>query len=254
MLAEPSSAVLWADWPAPSRVRACTTLRYGAGISRPPFDQFNLGDHVGDDAHAVRGNRAALKSLLQLPAEPQWLQQVHGVAVLDADTGNSGRAQTPQADAAFTSHVGTVLAILTADCLPVLLASRHGDEIAAVHAGWRGLLAGVIENTLQKMRTPADQVMAWVGPAIGPTAFEVGAEVRAAYIAEREVANVAFVPSARDGKWCCDLAALAEQRLRAARVEKVFLSRRCTFSEPTEFYSYRREAPGGRMASLIWMT
>ena len=254
MLAERSSAVLWAEWPAPSRVRACTTLRHGAGISRSPFDQFNLGDHVGDDPQAVRDNRAALKTLLHLPAEPQWLQQVHGVAVLDAEAIDSTRAQTPQADAAISRQVGTVLAVLTADCLPVLLVSHEGDEIAAVHAGWRGLLAGVIESTLQKMRTPADQVMAWIGPAIGPEAFEVGEEVRAAFVAEREVANAAFVPSGREGKWCCDLAALAEQRLRAARVENVYLSRRCTFSEPTEFYSYRREARGGRMASLIWMT
>ncbi len=236
--------MLFADWPVPAHVRACTTLRHGAGASQPPFDSFNLGAHSGDEAVAT--NRAALRALLRLPSEPRWLRQVHGTRVI-RDPGDD----EPQADAAVTSEAGLVLAILTADCLPVLFCADDGGEIGAAHAGWRGLAAGVLENTVAALRTPPQRLLAWLGPAAGPDAYEVGAEVREAFVGQDAGAAAAFAPT-RPGHWHCDLYALARRRLAALGLARVHGGGLCTISDAARFYSHRRDARTGRMATLIW--
>ncbi len=233
------------DWPAPSCVRALTTTRTG-GVSLPPYDSLNLGDHVGDAPDAVAENRRLLREYLRLPAEPRWLSQVHGTHCCDAAT-----VQTPiEADAQFAGEPGVVCAVLTADCLPLLLCDTAGERVAAVHAGWRGLLDGVIENSVQAMGE--DEVMAWLGPAIGPAAFEVGAEVRAAFIERDTHAAEAFVAVEGD-KWLADIYQLARQRLAACGITQVYGGDLCTFSDSERFYSYRRDGQTGRIASLIWL-
>ena len=236
-----------ADWPAPARVRALTTLRAG-GVSRGGFAGLNLADHVGDEAQAVAHNRALLQTQLRLPRAPVWLQQVHGVAVVDA-------AQPPAhaaADGSYSARAGVVCAVLSADCLPVLICDRAGTRVAAVHAGWRGLLNGVIEAGVAALQQPPQQVLAWLGPAIGPRAFVVGAEVRAAFIDADAAAAAAFVPQAA-AHWHADLYALARQRLQRLGVHAVFGGGFCTWHDSTRFFSYRREPQCGRMASLIWL-
>lgn len=257
-----------ADWPAPHCVRAVVTTRHGPGVSKPPFGAFNLGARCGDDPEAVAQNRTRLRDALQLPAAPCWLKQVHGTGVADfsssplpggddaseARGGNDpkGVPGEPEADAAVTCTAGVVLAILTADCLPVLFCARDGSEIAAAHAGWRGLCAGVLENTLAAMVAPREELLAWLGPAIGAQSYEVGDEVRDAFVQRDHAAAEAFQPT-RPGHWHCDLYAIARQRLRAAGIGKIFGGGFDTFTDP-RLHSYRREgARSGRFASLIWL-
>lgn len=232
------------DWPAPARVQAFMTTREG-GVSGPPWGSFNLGDHVGDDPAAVAVNRARLRQ--HLPAEPGWLRQVHSARVVEL-----GRDTEREADAAVCRVPGEVCAVLTADCLPVLFCDRAGSVVAAAHAGWRGLAAGVLEATVAAMRVPPGEILAWLGAAIGPRAFEVGDEVREAFLAQHGAAAGAFLPQA-PGKWLADLYALARIRLAASGVAAVYGGGRCTFSETDTFFSYRREGVTGRMASLIWL-
>ena len=241
-----------ADWPAPPGVRGLTTLRSGAGVSPPPFDRLNLGLRCGDDpANALR-NRALLAQWLALPSPPHWLQQVHGTGVLRFQAPPEA-GDEPVADAAVTSVPGVVLAILTADCLPVLLAARDGREIAAAHAGWRGLAAGTLEATVAAMQTPAADLVAWLGPAAGPAAYEIGEEVRDAFLQHDAGAAHAFVAT-RPGHWLVDLYALARRRLAACGVVDVHGGQRCTLSEPSAFFSHRRDGRSGRMATLAWLS
>lgn len=245
------------DWELPPGVGALQTLRAG-GESGGPWHGFNLGDHVGDDPAAVAANRARL--LAALPVPPRWLRQVHGSAVCDLDC--DPRAG-PEADAAVTRERREACAVMTADCLPVLLCAADGSVVAAAHAGWRGLLGGVIEAAVRAMRVPRGGVRAWLGPAIGPAAFVVGDEVRAAFVAESADAAAAFAPAlpageeagehaAGGGRCLADLYALARLRLARVGVGDVAGGGACTFSDAARYYSYRRDGVSGRMASLIW--
>jgi len=234
------------DWPAPAAVRALSTTRAG-GVSLAPYASLNLGAHVGDDPARVAENRARLRRLL--PAEPRWLNQVHGSAVVDA----AAVAGLPDADAAFSRKPGAVCVVMTADCLPVLLCDRAGTVVAAAHAGWRGLHGGVVEATVAAMGVAPGELIAWLGPAIGPQAFEVGGEVRAAFVAADGRAEAAFRPAAQAGKWLADLYLLARQRLAALGVSAVHGGDCCTVGEADRFFSYRRDGVTGRMASLIWL-
>ena len=233
------------DWAAPANVKALQTTRNG-GVSSLPWASFNLGDHVGDDPAAVAANRQALRAAL--PDEPCWLRQVHGIVAVDADR----RPKTVEADAAFARRPGTVCVVMTADCLPVLLCDRRGSVVAAAHAGWRGLLDGVLESVVAAMAAAPGELLAWLGPAIGPRCFEVGTEVRAAFVARNPSAGAAFVATGRD-KWLCDIYLLARQRLEQAGVGAISGGGACTFSESARYFSYRRERTTGRMASLIWL-
>jgi len=235
-------------WSAPSRVRAAFTQRAG-GASLAPYDSLNLGDHVGDLASAVAQNRRRLREALSLPAEPLWLEQVHGIGVLDADGFDGSLA--PRADAAVTRQCGRVLAVLVADCLPVLFATRDGSAIAVAHAGWRGLAAGVLEATIAALAAP-EPPHAWLGPSIGASHFEVGEEVREAFVAQDAAAGAAFAPNER-GRWLCDLHALASMRLAALGLASVAADLSCCYEQPRRFYSYRRDGVTGRMAALIWL-
>jgi YfiH family protein len=240
---------LVADWGAPAAVRTVVTTRNGSGASAGCFASFNLGTRCGDAADAVAANRAVLRETLGLPAEPVWLQQVHGTRVIAADQ-HTGSVE-PQADAAIARRPGVVLAILSADCLPVLLASDDGAVIGAAHAGWRGLAAGVLEATVQRMALDPARISAWLGPAAGPRAYEVGDEVRDAFVACVSGAAAAFIAT-RPGHWVCDLYALARLRLAAVGVHRITGGHYCTISEPQRFFSHRRDGRSGRMASLIW--
>ena len=241
---------IFPDWPAPPSVHAAITTRLGPGISAPPFDRFNLGLRSGDAADAVGANRSALQQALGLPSPPRWLRQVHGVNV--AQLGPLAGAGEPQADAAVSHIPGTVLAILTADCLPVLFCAEDGSEIGAAHAGWRGLAAGVLEATLTQLETPVHRLLAWLGPCIGAASYEVGEEVRDAFVASDVGAAACFAP-ARPGHWLADLAALARRRLQAAGVQRIHGGGFDTLAD-ARFYSYRRDgARSGRLASLIWL-
>lgn len=234
------------EWPAPARVRARVSTRTG-GVSVGPYAALNLATHVGDEPQAVAHNRSLLSACL--PASPCWLTQVHGCTVADAGLAD----ETSEADAACTRQAGVVCAVMTADCLPVLFCDRAGTVVAAAHAGWRGLLDGVLENSLQAMRVPPGSVMAWLGPAIGQAAFEVGAEVRDAFVARQAEAAQAFVAGA-PGKWHADLYVLARLRLQAAGVSQIYGGGLCTVSDPARFFSARRDGlRSGRMASLIWL-
>ncbi|HEX5394013.1 MAG TPA: peptidoglycan editing factor PgeF [Rhodocyclaceae bacterium] len=238
------------DWPAPAGVKALVTTRVG-GHSTGAYAGFNLGSHVGDAPAAVAANRIWLRQQAGLPADPVWLTQVHGKVCLDLSTCNDA---APEADASMTRVPGQVCAILTADCLPVVLCSDDGTTVGAAHAGWRGLLSGVIEATAKAMAQPGAHLMAWLGPAIGPSAFEVGAEVREAFMTEDAASGSAFTPRPEvDGKWLCDIYALARLRLARIGVHRVYGGDRCTYSESDHFFSYRREMQTGRMATLIWI-
>ena len=219
---------LLADWPAPANIRALTTLRHG------------------DDSATPMEQRRRLRETLSLPSEPRWLRQVHGTAVVTEPGFDE-----PAADAAVTAIGSVVLAILTADCLPVLFCEQTGGEVAAAHAGWRGLSAGVLEATVAAMKSPPERLMAWLGPAAGPAAYEIGVEVRDAFLGHDSRAEAAFVPT-RPGHWLVDLYALARQRLLSVGVVRVFGGDLCTISDPQRFYSHRRDQSTGRMASLIW--
>ncbi|MBC3377484.1 peptidoglycan editing factor PgeF [Pseudomonas sp. SWRI92] len=232
------------DWPAPAWVKACVTTREG-GVSLAPFDSLNLGDHVGDDPTAVAENRRRLTDRFAM--RPAWLQQVHGIDVVEADP-----AQVVTADASWTAAPGIACTSMTADCLPVLFCNRAGTRVAAAHAGWRGLANGVLEATLDCLEVPADEILAWLGPAIGPQAFEVGPEVREAFIAHLPKAEQAFTPSHNAGKFLADIYALARLRLAVRGITAVYGGGLCTVTDP-RFFSYRRNARTGRFASLIWL-
>ncbi|WP_420009206.1 peptidoglycan editing factor PgeF [Xanthomonas sacchari] len=254
-----SDFALQADWPSPPRVHALTTLRHGAGASLPPFDRFNLGNRSaadGDDPATVQRNRDELAARLALPTPPHWLRQVHGVQVLrfDAPPRGTGIDAEPTADAAVTAEPGVVLAILTADCLPVVFAARDGSEVGAAHAGWQGLAGGVLEATVAALRTAPAQLQAWLGPAAGPQHYEIGVEVREAFMRHDPAAAAAFVAT-RPGHWLVDLYALARQRLVAAGLapEQIHGGGLCTIADAQRFYSYRRDRRSGRMATLAWI-
>ncbi|HCI52000.1 MAG TPA: peptidoglycan editing factor PgeF [Gallionella sp.] len=232
-------------WPAPARVRAIQTTRLG-GMGIAPYGTLNLGMHVGDDAQVVANNRLLLDLLL--PSAPVWLKQVHGTVVADAD----GAVGIPVADASIARRSGAVCGVMTADCLPVLLCDVEGRVVAAVHAGWRGLSAGVIEAAVVKMGVAPDQLMAWLGPAISQSGFEVGDEVRAEFVAADPMAAAAFI-AGKSGKYLADIYALARQRLNALGITKIYGGDRCTYSEPERFFSYRRDGVTGRQGSFIWL-
>lgn len=234
-------------WNAPANVRAAFTLRAG-GVSLGPFDSLNTGTHVGDDPEHVAENRRRIHAALELPSEPVWLEQVHGTDVFDAAHPNP--AHPPKADAATTRASNTVIAIQVADCLPVLFAARDGSVVGAAHAGWRGLVSGVLENTVRKLGVPAADLVAWLGPCIGPENFEVGDEVREAFLGTDLAANAAFVRNAR-GRWLADLHQLARQRLAGCGVIDIAAESSCTIAEPARFFSYRRDGQCGRMVALI---
>ncbi|MCM2463197.1 peptidoglycan editing factor PgeF [Pseudomonas sp. CG7] len=232
------------DWPAPARVKACVTPREG-GARLAPLARPNLGDHVGDDPTAVAENRRRLTDPFAIT--PAWLQQVHGIVVVEADP-----TQVATADASWTATPGIACTAMTADCLPVLFCNRAGTRVAAAHAGWRGLANGVLEATLDSLAVPADEILAWLGPAIGPQAFEVGPEVREAFIAQLPQAAQAFVASPNAGKCLADIYALARLRLAARGITAVYGGGFCTVTDP-RFFSYRRNPRTGRFASLIWI-
>ena len=239
-----------ADWPAPASVLAGVTTR---GVGSGDYGGFNLATHVGDRHSLVAERRERLRTELGVSAI-QWLQQVHGTSVLEL---SSWRAEPPEADGAYTRSRNLALAVLTADCLPVLLCDEAGTEIAAVHAGWRGLAAGILQRAVARFRQPGERILVWLGPAIGSEHFEVGAEVRAAFqrapslaLAPAQLA-VAFRPSRRTGHYYCDLAVLAKLALRSAGVARVYGGDCCTYADPDQFFSYRREAVCGRTAALI---
>jgi polyphenol oxidase len=235
------------DWPVPRQVRAAFTLRAG-GVSSPPFDSLNVGRHVGDRPDAVDENRRRISRRLTLPGEPAWLEQVHGRQVADLDAGEVNA----RADASITRVAGRVCAVQVADCLAVLFATRSGSAVAAAHCGWRGLAGGVLEATVQALAVNPEELCAWLGPAIGPDAFEVGEEVRAAFVAEDVRAAEAFAGNSR-GRWQCDLFQLARQQLAALGLVAVFGGGVCTASDPQRFFSFRRDGPCGRMAALVWL-
>jgi YfiH family protein len=231
------------DWPAPAHVRAVSTTRQG-GVSEGAFRGFNLALHVGDDAAAVAANREALRARIGVTSV--WIEQVHGERCVQAEPG-----PLAQADASFTRMPQIACAVLTADCLPLLLCDANGEVVAAAHAGWRGLAGGVIEATVKAMRVPAKSLLAWLGPAIGPQVFEVGEDVRSAFVTHDAAAAQAFVTNAR-GRWWCDLYALARLRLARLGVEEIYGGAYCTHTDASRFFSYRREGQTGRMATLIW--
>jgi YfiH family protein len=232
------------DWPAPAGIKSCVTTRSG-GVSLAPFDSFNLGDHVGDDPQAVAANRLRLTSELKIQAA--WLKQVHGVVVAEADP-----RQVVEADASWTDKPGIACTIMTADCLPALFCDRAGTRVAAAHAGWRGLAAGVLEAAADSLQVAPDEVLVWLGPAIGQPSFEVGAEVREAFIGTHPRTDAAFIPSKNPGRFMADIYALARLRLAARGITAVYGGGFDTFTDP-RFYSYRQNARNGRFASLIWI-
>lgn len=239
--------VLTPAWPAPEGVRARFTLRAG-GVSSGPYASLNVGAHVGDDPAAVAENRRRVRAHLSLPAEPAWVEQVHGIGVLELDaTASAGCA-----DALIARGPGRVCVVQVADCLPVLFAARDGSAVAAAHAGWRGLAAGVLDATVQRLGIDPQSLLAWLGPAIGVRHFEVGNEVRAAFTAQDAGASAAFAANSR-GRWQCDLTALAKRRLAALGVHAIWGGEWCTYADRARFFSYRRDGQCGRMAALIWL-
>lgn len=241
----PNPSIIQPEWPVPANIVSYSTTRLG-GVSTAPWDSLNLASHVGDIPADVTHNRQYLMQAIGLPQEPIWLNQIHGCGVW-----RSG-AKDIDYDASVSSRVDEVCAVMTADCLPLLICSKSGDEVAAVHAGWKGLAAGVIENTVQAMHTPAESLLVWLGPAIGPQAFEVGEDVLAAFAAHDASATQAFIQN-RPGHWLCDIYQLARQRLQALGVSQVYGGDYCTYTDKSRFFSYRRDGTTGRMASLIWI-
>ncbi len=236
-----------ASWSAPKNICALTTTRSG-GASRGPYESLNLGDHVGDVADHVRRNRALLGQALSLPTQPVWLKQVHGVNVVDASKAPAGVT----ADGAYTHQRGVVCAVLTADCLPVFLCDRRGTAVAVLHAGWRGLAAGIIEAGVRALGIAGDELIARVGPGIGPGSYEVGDEVREIFERQNPAAAVAFLPHG-GGRWLADMGELAQLRLRALGLTQISVDEACTFRDRDKFFSFRRDGVCGRMASLIWI-
>ncbi len=240
-------ATIVPDWPVPAHVNAVATQR-GGGVSRGPYASLNLGTHVGDDPNLVAANRHLLAAELELPVQPCWLEQVHGAAVVDLDT------ESPRtADGAVTSTALRACAVLTADCLPVLFVDSAGTRIGVAHAGWRGLAGGVLPAVVAAMGDDPGDLLAWLGPAIGPAAYEVGEEVRGVFVAADAGADACFTPNAR-GRWQADLYGLARLSLASAGVSAVYGGDFCTYADAERFYSSRREATCGRMATLIWLS
>jgi YfiH family protein len=233
------------QWPAPPNVRTWVTERGSAGR----YGTLNLALHVGDDAAAVAANRGRLRTALQLVSEPRWLEQVHGTRIVDVDRDAEA---APAADGSVTGRAGVVCAVLTADCLPVLFCDAAGRRVGTAHAGWRGLLHGVLPAAVAALRCPPDEMLAWLGPAIGQAAYEVGAEVREAFVGRDAAADRRFAPNAR-GRWQADLCGLARDELARCGVRSVHGGGYCTYTEAERFFSHRREAPCGRMATLIWL-
>ena len=235
------------QWPLPKGVAACSSTRIG-GVSETPYDSLNLGAHCGDNPEHVEENRRRLFAAGALPSNPVWLEQVHGTHVLSLD---GGPYASKRADASYSRTPGTVCAVMTADCLPVLFCNLDGTEVAAAHAGWRGLCEGVLEETVSCFSDKPGNILAWLGPAIGPTAFEVGPEVREAFMAKDVQADAAFRPQGE--KYFADIYQLARQRLANVGVERVYGGEYCTHSQPENFFSYRRDRTTGRLASFIWL-
>jgi YfiH family protein len=258
---------LEADWPAPAGVRVISTFR-GGGASAARFESLNLGDRVGDDLAAVAENRARLMREAQLPSEPRWLTQVHGVAVRNLDVEEApgaahaapgaahaepgaAHAAPGAADAAFTRQPGRVCVILSADCLPVLFAAESGEVVGAAHAGWRGLASGIIEATVGAMGVLPERLLAWLGPGIGPKHFEVGAEVRQAFLDRDAGAHEAFSQNSR-GRFMADLGLLARRRLGTLGIRRIHGGDECTYTSADRYFSHRRDGNTGRQATLIW--
>lgn len=241
----PGFDFIYPDWPAPGNVRAFTTTRNG-GLSRGQWSSLNLGNHCGDGPNHVKQNREFLRTLL--PSEPHWLRQVHGKGVVAWDEGLDSESE---ADAIFSNQTGQVCAVLTADCLPVLFCNRAGTKVAASHAGWRGLVAGVLEATVLALECNPSELVAWLGPAISPQAFEVGKDVYDSFININSENSTAF--KSHGDRWLADLYELARRTLVGAGIGQISGGQYCTYSEPTKFYSYRRDSVTGRMASVIWL-
>jgi YfiH family protein len=237
---------IYPDWPAPANVKALQTTRQG-GISAAPYDTLNLGLHVGDDPVRVNRNRQLLEPLM--PSEPVWLEQVHGIEVANADQA----ACRVVADASVAKQRGSVCVVMTADCLPVLLCDEAGSVVGAAHAGWKGLVSGVIEATVREMGVAPQKLMAWLGPAIGPEAFEVGPEVREDFTAHDANAAEAFTPHGGQGKFHADIYRLARQRLDALGISRVYGGSFCTHHQRDKFFSYRRDGVTGRMGTFVWL-
>ncbi len=238
-----------ADWPAPANVRALTTLRY-PGASQAPYASFNLGSHVGDVAEHVLQNRMQLQHTLQLTHPPTWLNQVHGNTIVELPIASD---TPPTADGSYTQSAKHVCTILTADCLPILLCDLSGTTVCALHVGWRGLVANIIENAIAQLPIAADTLLAWLGPAISASAFEIGDDVKHTLAAHTSAPSNAFTRNS-NGRWYADLPKLATARLQANGVTHCFGGGQCTASDPKRFYSYRRDGQTGRQASLIWLT
>ena len=238
---------LKADWPAPDFIKAGTTLRQG-GVSRGAYESFNLATHVGDELTAVERNRAILNQSLDVPNPPQWLEQIHSTKAVLLPSEES----IPKADAAYTFEKNTVCAVMTADCLPLLITDREGSCVAAIHAGWRGLCDGVIEATINKLPSKPESLLVWLGPAIGADVYEVGEEVYDDFTKANHEAKQAFTPTA-EKHWLFDIYRLAKLRLNFIGVKQIYGGDRCTLSEEEQFFSYRRDDVTGRMASMIWI-
>ena len=240
---------IYPNWQAPKNIKALTTVRSG-GVSLPPFDSFNLGDHVCDDPKAVQQNRSLLVDKFDLPHQPFFLIQTHSTKVIELPfTGSNG-----EADAVYTQQANQVCLVMTADCLPVLFFNKEGTEVAAAHAGWRGLCDGILEETVAKFKCPTSDIIAWLGPAIGPTAFQVGEEIIEQFCAFDSNAKLAFTPDlTTSGKFLGNLYQLATQRLNKLGITEISGGGHCTYTEQDKFFSYRRDKKTGRMASLIWI-
>lgn len=243
------SMFLQPEWPAPTTIKAFTTLRLG-GVSLPPYNAFNLACHVDDSIEYVLKNRLILQENLKLPSEPIWINQIHSNIVVPALKENRDK----QADASYTGLSNTVCAILTADCLPILLCNRQGTYVSAIHAGWRGLSNGIIDNILYTIPCAAQDLVVWLGPAIGPEQFEVGDDVRDLFLKNDQNSTIAFKPS-KNNRWLCDIYAIARLQFKKHHITQIYGGEYCTYSDPAKFFSYRRDgAKTGRMASLIWIS
>lgn len=251
LISEQTRSLIIPTWPAPPTVRAVSSTRLD-GASQIPFASFNLGDHVGDVASTVAQNRQHFQTLAKMPANPVWLQQVHGTVVAKLDDISSYSLSVPIADAAYSQQLGKVCVVMTADCLPLLICDKAGQQVAAVHAGWRGLAAGVIEQTLQHFTAKPADLLVWLGPAIGAQAFEVGAEVRAAFVSQHAAAAAAFQACAPE-KYLADIYLLARIRLAHYGISAIYGGEYCTYQQAEQFFSYRRDGQTGRMASAIWL-
>lgn len=236
-----------AEWEAPAHINAFITTRMG-GVSQAPYDHFNLALHTGDDKAHVEKNRRLLLETFHLPSAPCWLNQTHSNKVVHVEHDNNR-----DADAAITTKPNQVLAIMTADCMPILICNRNDQEIAAIHAGWRGLACGIIENTIQSMQSEPNDLMAWIGPAICEACFEVGDDVKSTFINQYDFTKYAFTPALYEKKWLGNMNLIAKLILNQLGIQKVFNSNFCTIENGDLFYSYRREGTTGRMASLIWI-